>query len=200
MSEVRWFSRREALLGVSAGLALSSVPRLARAAVDPKERQYPVITKLLAAELKGIEPSIRKHARLYPCLATLTDGRQLDGVYMIAAADFLKIEDPEARTVLPLGRVAHIEESPTRLPAKLANKIYRSGESAMGYYLFTLVFSDGSHLPCRTGDSVDFVDLPHSFTDRKIVSVLPHVGQKVVPSGKPQGHSAAAVWCPFRAA
>ena len=68
----------------------------------------------------------------------------------------------------------------------------------MGYYLFTLVFDDGSQLPCRTSDTVDFVDLPHSFSDRKIVNVLPHVGQKVLPAGKPQGHSAAAVWCPFR--
>ena len=200
MSEARWFSRREALLGVSGGLALSSVPHWARAAADPREQQYPVITKLLATELKSITPSVKKQVKLYPCLATLTDGRQLDGVYMIAAGDFLKIEDPESRTVLPLGRVAHIEESPTRLPAKLADKIYRSGESAMGYYLFTLVFDNGEHLPCRTGDSVDFVDLPRSFADKKIVNVLPHVGQKVVPAGKPQGHSAAAVWCPFRAA
>ncbi|MFZ1990502.1 MAG: hypothetical protein WAW96_12110 [Alphaproteobacteria bacterium] len=200
MSEARWFSRREALLGVSAGLAASSLPHIARAAVDPKEQQYPVITKLLAEELKAIAPSIKKQAKLYPCLATLTDGRQLDGVYMISAADLLRIDDIESKTILPLGRVAHIEESPTRLPAKLANKIYRSGESAMGYYLFTLVFNDGAQLPCRTGDSVDFVDLPHSFADRKIVNVLPHVGQKVVPAGKPQGHGAAAVWCPFRAA
>ena len=199
MSEARLFSRRDALLGVAGGVALSSFPRFARAAVDPKELEYPLITKPLAAELKLIEPSIRKHVKLYPCLATLTDGRQLDGVYMIAASDFLKMDEPESRTVLPLGRIAHIEESPTRLPAKLANKIYRSGESAMGYYLFTLVFNDGAQLPCRTSDSVDFIDLPRSFAERKIVNVLPHVGQKVVPSGKPQGHGAAAVWCPFRA-
>ena len=196
----RLFSRREMLRGVSGALAFASVPGLAGAAIDPREQQFPLITKPLAAELKAIEPSIHKQAKLYPCLATLTDGRQLDGVYMIDATTFLKLDDPNSRTVLPLSRVAHIEESPTRLPAKLANKIYRSGESAMGYYLFTLVFEDGSHLPCRTSDSVDFVDLPRSFAGRKIVNVLPHVGQKVVPQGGLQGHGASSVWCPFRAA
>ena len=200
MSEARLLSRRTALLAGAAGLAVGGLSSLARAAIDPKAEQFPLITKPLAAELKSITPSIKKQAKLYPCLATLTDGRQLDGVYMISASDFLRIDDIESRTILPLGRVAHIEESPTRLPPKFADRIYRSGESAMGYYLFTLVFDDGTHLPCRTGDSVDFVDLPHSFGNRKIVNVLPHVGQKVMPAGAPQGHGAAAVWCPFRAA
>lgn len=198
MSEARLFGRREMLLGGAAALSFASVPRAARAAIDPAEQKFPLITRALAAELKAIEPSITKHTKLFPCLATLTDGRQIDGVYMIDAGAFLKIDDLSNGTVLPLSRIAHIENSPTRLPAKIANQIYRAGEYGMGYYVFTLVFDDGSHLPCRTGDLVDFLDLPHSFADHKVVRALPHVGQKVMPPGKPQGHSAAAVWCPFR--
>lgn len=200
MRDRRLLCRREVLLGVTALSAMAAIPRAARAAIDPAEQKFPLITRALAAELKVIEPSVAKNTKLYPCLATLTDGRQIDGVYMVDAGAFLKIDDLSDRTVLPLSRVAHIENSPTRLPAKLANQIYRSGEYGMGYYVFTLVFDDGSRLPCRTGDLVDFLDLPDAFAARKIARVLPHVGDKVVPLGKPQGHSAAAVWCPFRVA
>ncbi len=200
MRKGRLFCRRELLRGVSAALTVASAPALARAAIDPAEQKYPVITRALANELKSIEPSYAKHTKLYPCLATLTDGRQIDGVYMLDAGAFLKIDDLGNRIVLPLARVAHIEDSPTRLPAKIADHIYRAGEYGMGYYVFTLVFADGARLPCRTGDLVDFLDLPDGYSVHKVIRALPHVGQKVVPPGKPQGHAAAAVWCPFRAA
>jgi len=194
----RLFGRRELLRGASAVLMAASLPAVARAALDPAEQKFPQITRTLAAELKSIQPSITKHMKLYPCLATLTDGRQIDGVYMVDAGSFLKIDALGDRTVLPLARVAHIEDSPTRLPAKIADQVYGAGEFAMGYYVFTLVFDDGSRLPCRTGDLVDFLDLPSGYAAHKVVRVLPHVGGKIVAPGKPQGHSASAVWCPFR--
>jgi hypothetical protein len=75
--------------------------------------------------------------------------------------------------------VKHVSSSPARLPAHLANKLYRGGETSIGGVSFGLVLRDGSTIWAVTGNAVDFreyppgvsagdvVDVVHSWQDRK---------------------------------
>jgi hypothetical protein len=59
-----------------------------------------------------------------------------------------------------LDEAVSIVESPFRLPARVAQKLYDAGETGMGWHAFTLVLRDGTKLPCTTGNLLDFLDLP----------------------------------------
>jgi hypothetical protein len=87
-------------------------------------------------------------------------------------------EDDSGKQSVQIEDVSEIEESPSRLPAKIANKIYEAGESGMGYCVFTLVFSDDSTQAYITGNAVDFVPLPTSKVTEDIEDVLPHEGRQ----------------------
>jgi hypothetical protein len=191
-------SRREILFGASIAMAAPMLLTPKRASAASSAAQYPIISVKLKRKLAKIVPSIDHHRKYYPCLATLIDDIKLDCVYLIEADAYVQQWANSGRTVLSLDRVTDIEESPSRLPPKLADKLYRSGESGMGYHVFTIVFDDGSRLPCRTGDAVDFVEMPNEFAGRKIVNALPHVGRKQILDGAAQGRNAAYFWCPFR--
>lgn len=95
---------------------------------------------------------------------------------------------------IPIGSVARIEESPFRLPARLATKMYEAGESAMGGCVFTLVLQDGRELVCQTGNAVDFVDLPDDVHPRAIVDLIPHAGRERRTDCGP----AEFAWCFYR--
>ena len=72
--------------------------------------------------------------------------------------------------------VTSIRQSPSRLPPQFANKLYKAGESGMGYCVFTLLFSDQSRQAYLTGNAVDFLEYPEDKTPSDVVAVLPHVG------------------------
>ena len=64
------------------------------------------------------------------------------------------------------------------MPAHLATKLYRAGESGMGYELFTRLLRSGLSLVFVTPNSVDFPDLPEGVTSDDILDVLPHEGRE----------------------
>jgi len=74
--------------------------------------------------------------------------------------------------------VAQVPDSSSRLPARLANEIYRNGESGMGYTIFTVVFADGLRQACVTGNAVDFIRYPRHKGPKDVVAVIPHEGRR----------------------
>jgi hypothetical protein len=113
---------------------------------------------------------------------TLKDGRQRECVYLVEEESYLEVwgvypEDDAAKSSVRIEDVADLAESPRRLPAELADKLYRSGESGMGYMIFTVAFRDGGRLAVVTGNAVDFIPLPPDKTWTDIEDVLPHVGR-----------------------
>jgi len=131
-----------------------------------------------------------------PCLVTLKDGRKVDCVYVVLEQPYIKHwgvfpEDDSGKQSVQIEDVSEIEESPSRLPAKIANKIYEAGESGMGYCVFTLVFSDDTTQAYITGNAVDFVPLPSGKVARDIVDVFPHKGRQA----ENQMHGLRYYWC-----
>ena len=101
----------------------------------------------------------------HPCLVTLKDGRVIDRVYVQEAQTYIQSwgvwpEQGSGKWSLPIEAVAMIESSPTRLPARIATEIYKSGESGMGFNIFTLIFADGQRQAYSFGNAVDFVIYP----------------------------------------
>jgi hypothetical protein len=141
----------------------------------------PQITPELLEQLKRMEPSRNEFATLieyYPCKVTLKDGRSFDRVYVQEAESYKIHWSVLPKKSIPITEVVKIEESPVRLPAKLANKMYKVGESGMGYCVFTLVLKDGRELPYVMGNAVDFPNLPADVMPSMIVDLLPHEGMK----------------------
>lgn len=139
-------------------------------------KKAPVISPDLLAQLRRVEPSTDGMMEYRPCLARLKDGRELDRVYVVEEDAYWSAwgvypEDDRGKSSVNLGAVESIEESPSRLPVAIANRIYEAGESGMGYCMFRLVLRDGRALPCVTGNAVDFVNLPPGVTPDMVVDV-----------------------------
>jgi hypothetical protein len=98
------------------------------------------------------------------------------------------------RATFSLSGVDALAGSPRRLPAQVANKLYKSGESGLGYTIFTLhvVFADGCHQAYGTGNAVDFIRYPEAKGQSEVVDVLPHEGRHAEPVGCPEYD-----WCLF---
>ena len=130
-----------------------------------------------------IVPSESFGMRYYPCQVTLTDGRKFDRVYIVEKEPYIKHwgvypEDDRGKSSVLIEGVADFEESPSRLPPVHANKLYKAGESGMGYTIFTVVFNDGSQQPFLTGNAVDFISFPEDKNQTDMQDVLPHKGRK----------------------
>ncbi|MFH1227487.1 MAG: hypothetical protein V1701_06245 [Planctomycetota bacterium] len=146
----------------------------------------PRITPQLLEQLRNVKPSIDQFATVieyYPCKVTLKDGRSFDRVYVQELESYIKHwsikpTNDTFKYTIPIAEVARIEESPLRLPAKLADKMYQTGESGMGYCVFTLVLEDGRKLPYITGNAVDFPNLPPDVNSSMIIDLLPHEGKE----------------------
>ena len=169
----------------------------------------PKITPQLLEQLKRIEPSRDEFATLieyYPCKVTLKDGSSFDRVYVQEVKSYithwgvLPKDDPAKQSII-ITDVVKIEESPVRLPAKLATKMYQAGESGMGHCVFTLVLKDGQELPYITGNAVDFPNLPDDVDSSMIIDLLPHEGRDEIQDGRgnythdPYKHGADYYWC-----
>jgi hypothetical protein len=136
-------------------------------------------------QLDRIEPSMHApEALLYPCSARLKDGTVISCVYFVEPAIFRRLflhdrpEDMPDMHWFYADQVASIEESPARLPAPFASEIYRAGQSGMGYFVFTVVFSRWSNREYVTG-LPDFIDYPRGKGPLSVKSVLPHVGRRI---------------------
>ena len=135
----------------------------------------------------------------------LREGRWIDRVYFVEEQDYLRQwkvvpgEDP-ARRALALETIEDLAESPTRLPARFADRLYRAGESGPGYSDFTLILSNGRRLAYRTGHAVDFPHWPDDVTPDLVQNALPHAASDEFRRRHPdpQESSAPHVWCLYR--
>jgi hypothetical protein len=126
----------------------------------------PHIPKLLGKlrdDLSSLPSSSDGDLTYWPCAARMNDGTVLVCVYVVPEGPYIRHwgiypQQDRGKSYLSLSDVDTLAESPRRLPAQFANKLYESGESGMGYTIFTVVFADGSRQACGTGGA-----LPISF-------------------------------------
>ena len=144
--------------------------------------RYPKLPDHLQPQLDAITPSVDGDMKYYPCKVRLHDGSEIDHVYLVAEAPYIRNwgvyprEDPHKAEVLA-GDIASLAESPSRLPARFANELYKAGESGMGYTLFTVVFADGSRQAYSAGNAIDFIEYPPGKGPQDVAQVLPHEGR-----------------------
>ncbi len=163
------------------------------------------ISKDLFAQLQQVEPATDGIVEYRPCAVKTTDGRLLERVYVVEATAYKNgwgvwPWDDKGKTWVRIEDVASISESPHRLPAKLANRLYEAGESGMGYTIFTVVLNDGRRLPYVTGNAVDFPNWPPGVTAAMVRDVKPHAGREHFRDRPPAEFEASApyAWCLFK--
>ena len=159
------------------------------------------LTPELRAQLDIIEPSqVRAGVLLRPCRVGLRDGNVLPRVYV---ADLATIEllcgraTPEnhiSDSWLSPDQVTFIRESPVRLPARFANKVYAIGESGMGYTSFIVKFGCWPGRRCAQGlaDFIAYPPLQGPQTVRDVVPWLRPRWRNRVPPVPPRFQ-----WCVF---
>lgn len=155
---------------------------------------YSPLPDSIRSALTLIEPTRDGDMTFVPCRATLKDGRVFDTVCIMAEKDYAwhsVVEENEGNGFLRMEDVAHIEPSPTRLPAQYANQLYREGESGMGYFLFTIVYNDGSREVYVTGGAVDFIPYPDGKSADDIAQVLRSEGRDALSVA----HLPKRYWC-----
>ena len=163
---------------------------------SPGERTYPPLSPDVAAQLRRIPTTSALGLTYHPCRATLTDGSSADCVFVVEAKPYIRVwgvwpDQDRAKREIKIQDVAHVEESPCRLPAPLAQRLYDAGESGMGYLLFEISYRDGSRSAHVCGGAVDFVCLPIGKTMTDIVDVYPHRGREA----KFQLNTPEYFWC-----
>jgi len=150
--------------------------------VSTVPRPRPPLPARLREQLIAVEPSVDGQLEYRPCQVTLIDGTTRDRVYVQEAAIWFEMwgvdpEDDDDKDLVPVERIAAIADSPTRLPARFANRMYAAGESAMGGCFFRLVLRDGRHVDCATGNAVDFPAWPDGVGPADVVDLVPHEGR-----------------------
>ena len=144
----------------------------------------------LLAQLKRVEASKSDGVELRPCRVVLKDGTTLNNVYIIDQEAYRKISGTgpgncsKRDKFVSIKDITRIEDSPQRIPTRLATTMYRAGESGMGYHIFTLILQDGRKLPCVTGGLVDFVNFPSGVSSHMVIDLLPHKGREQLQDEK----------------
>ena len=162
------------------------------------ERGYSELTESQKLQLFDIQSSQSNELQLWPCRVVLKNGKSFDNVYIVEAKKYINQwgiwpEDDPNKKSIAISDVDCIEESPNRLPAYFANKMYTAGETGMGYIIFTIQFSDGSEKTYIGGNAIDFIELPADKIMSDIIDVKPHEGRK----GIEQFKSSEFFWCLF---
>ncbi len=145
--------------------------------------KYSPLPKALSRQLRRVTPSHNGSVEYRPCAVVLRTGESLPRVYIVEESAYLEHwrvlpgEDSGRRAVC-IESVKSVSESPYRLPASLANEVYRSGESGMGYYVFQVLFRNGVRQSYLTGGAVDFIDSPPGCVVADAVAVFPHAGRQ----------------------
>jgi hypothetical protein len=163
----------------------------------PGEKAYPELSDILLKQWRAVPTSRDGKLEYHPCRVKLKDGRILDCVYIIPAQAYIEHwgiwpEDDKGKLHINVLEVIEIMNSPHRLPPNIASRIYKAGESGMGYCIFTLVFDDGTEKVYVTGNAVDFVKLPDGKSSTNIVDVFPHKGR-----GELAADGLEYYWCLF---
>jgi hypothetical protein len=164
---------------------------------SPEKPSFPKLPDKLREDLRAISPSRDGDLFYLPCAARMKDGTVLACVYVVPERRYIKHwgvypQQDRGKSYISLSDVDAFTESPKRLPAQFANKIYDSGESGMGYTIFTVVFSDGSRQACGTGNAVDFIRYPEGKGPKDVIDVLPHEGRGADLVSGPEYY-----WCLF---
>jgi hypothetical protein len=159
--------------------------------------QIPKLPDKLREDLNAITPSRDSDIAYWPCAARMKDGAALVCVYVVPEGPYIKHwgiypQQDRGKSYISIADVEALAESPRRLPARFANKLYRSGESGMGYTIFTVVFGDGSRQAYGCGNAVDFIRYPDGKGPGDVVDVLPHEGRNAEPASCPDHW-----WCLF---
>lgn len=149
---------------------------------QPVGARYGSLPARIAESLRGIEPSRDGEMLYHPCRAIVSGGIALNAVYIAPEVPYLRHwgifpEDDRGKFWIPIEAVEAVEESPMRLPAEFANQIYRSGESGMGYAIFTVIFADGTQQTNLCGNAVDFIDYPRGKGPGDVRQVIAHQGR-----------------------
>ena len=157
----------------------------------------PKLPDKLREDLSAITPSRDGDLTYWPCAPRMKDGTVLVCVYVVPEGPYIKHwgvypEQDRGKSHISVADVDALAESPRRLPARFADKLYESGESGMGYTIFTVVFADGSRQAYGTGNAVDFVRYPDGKGQSDVVDVLPHEGRNAEPVSCPEYY-----WCLF---
>lgn len=141
--------------------------------------RYPPLNSKLASQLGNVLITDNLYR---PCQVILDDGTMYDRVYVVDAAPYFQQwgvwpEEDDGKRFLPVQRISKIVDSPSRLPAFAAEKLYAAGESGMGYTIFTVCFHDGTNQIVGTGNAVDFIEYPAGQSPETVSDVLPHAGR-----------------------
>jgi hypothetical protein len=166
--------------------------------MDPFEKPHlPKVPDKLREDINAITPSVDGDLTYWPCAARLKDGTVLVCVYVVPEVPYIRHwgvypHQDRGKSYISLADVDALAESPRRLPARFANKLDKSGESGMGYTIFTVVLADGSRQAYRTGNAVDFGRYPEGKTLNDVIDVLPHQGR-----GR-AGIQSRILWVPLR--
>jgi hypothetical protein len=164
---------------------------------SPDKMSFPKLPDNLREDLRAIAPSGDGDLLYFPCAARMRDGTVLACVYVVPEGPYIKHwrvypQQDRGKSYISLSDVGAFAESPRRLPAKFANRLYQSGESGMGYTIFTVVFSDGTRQACGTGNAVDFIRYPEGKGPNDVIDVLPHQGRGAELVNSPEYY-----WCLF---
>jgi len=151
----------------------------------------------IGRQLAAIEPSICGTLRYYPCLVTLKNGSKLDRVYFVEKEAYIQQwsvlpQDDPTKDGVAISQVFAIVESPSRLPAQFANRLYAGPESGMGYKIFTVIFSDNFRQAFITGNAIDFIEYPLGHNPDDVIDVIDNAGRETNPMPGPKHY-----WCLF---
>jgi hypothetical protein len=151
----------------------------------------------LRDDLSAITPSTSGDLTYWPCAARMKDGAVLVCVYVVPEGPYIRQwgvypQQDRGKRQISIADVEALTDSPTRLPARFANKLYEAGESGMGYTIFTVVFGDGSSQAYDAGNAIDFVRYPEGKGQSDVVDVLPHEGRNAE-----RVHCPEYYWCLF---
>lgn len=167
--------------------------------IEQSERTFSNLSPLLRAQLFDIQSSQYYGLQMWPCSVTTVSGWVSENVVIAEASSYLEQwgawpdELRGENALLQLDGIQSIAESPNRLPAFYANKVYTAGETSMGSHEFSLVFTGGLKIAYKTGSCVDFVLLPEGRSMIDVVDVIPN------DSGAVDGESEVPfyAWCLF---
>jgi len=159
-------------------------------------RKYPSLSQEIAKQLVIIPCTTDRKLRYYPCRVNLKNGKVENCVYLIEAQSYINAWGvwPDQRNgvrEISASDIVKIEPSPFRLPAPLAQYLYRKGESGMGYYLFEILYKDGLRSAHLAGGRVDFVNLKPGKSMPDVAEVLPTRSQDPLP----QYEAPEYCWC-----
>jgi len=156
------------------------------------------ITDRQKEQLLRVTPSSDWTMEYRPCQVTLKNGDIIANVYIQEEESYLNTwgvmpDADSGKKYVLIEDVTEIKESSHRLQPDLANKIYKAGESGMGYCLYKLILDNGQTIDVCTGNAVDFVPLPIGLTTKNIKDVLPHQASRKNFVNGPEYY-----WCLFK--